>query len=138
VNVATTITVTLPDVLYIRIQEAAKATAMTQDEVLSQSVALTLPELEVDLPDELRTEFRAMSLASDTKLWEIARGQMDKQRQQQLEQLANLQKERALSVGEQTALSRLFREAESFMLRKAEAFALLARRGYKVFPTPES
>lgn len=134
---ATTITVTLPDVLYIRIQEAAKATAMTQDEVLSQSVALTLPELEVDLPDELRTEFRAMSLASDTKLWEIARGQMDKQRQQQLEQLANLQKERALSVGEQTALSRLFREAESFMLRKAEAFALLARRGYKVFPTPE-
>ncbi len=135
---ATTITVTLPDVLYIRIQEAAKATAMTQDEVLSQSVALTLPELEVDLPDELRTEFRAMSLASDTKLWEIARGQMDKQRQQQLEQLANLQKERALSVGEQTALSRLFREAESFMLRKAEAFALLARRGYKVFPTPES
>lgn len=137
-KVATTITVTLPDVLYIRIQEAAKATAMTQDEVLSQSVALTLPELEVDLPDELRTEFRAMSLASDTKLWEIARGQMDKQRQQQLEQLANLQKERALSVGEQTALSRLFREAESFMLRKAEAFALLARRGYKVFPTPES
>lgn len=136
-KVATTITVTLPDVLYIRIQEAAKATAMTQDEVLSQSVALTLPELEVDLPDELRTEFRAMSLASDTKLWEIARGQMDKQRQQQLEQLANLQKERALSVGEQTALSRLFREAESFMLRKAEAFALLARRGYKVFPTPE-
>lgn len=134
---ATTITVTLPDVLYIRIQEAAKATAMTQDEVLSQSVALTLPELEVDLPDELRTEFRAMSLASDTKLWEIARGQMDKQRQQQLEQLANLQKERALSVSEQTALSRLFREAESFMLRKAEAFALLARRGYKVFPTPE-
>lgn len=90
-------------------------------------------ELEVDLPDDLRTEFRAMSLASDTKLWEIARGQIDKQRQQQLEQLAHLQKERALSVGEQTTLSRLFREAESFMLRKAEAFALLACRGYKVF-----
>lgn len=35
-------------------------------------MALTLPALETDLPDELRTEFRALSLASDTKLWEVA------------------------------------------------------------------
>lgn len=134
---ATTITVTLPDAIYVRIQEAANATAMTQDEVLTQSVALTLPELEIDLPDELRTEFRAMSLASDTKLWEVAHSQMDKNRQRQLEQLANLQKERTLTQGEQTTLSRLFHEAELVMLRKAEAFALLARRGYKVFPNTE-
>lgn len=134
---ATTITVTLPDAIYVRIQEAANATAMTQDEVLTQSVALTLPELEVDLPDELRTEFRAMSLANDAKLWEVAHSQMDKKRQRQLEQLANLQKERALTLGEQTTLSRLFNEAELVMLRKAEAFAVLARRGYKVFPSTE-
>ncbi|MCE7987569.1 MAG: hypothetical protein DYG89_40920 [Caldilinea sp. CFX5] len=134
---ATTITVTLPDTIYVRIQEAAHATAMTQDEVLTQSVALTLPELEVDLPDELRTEFRAMSLASDTKLWEVAHSQMDKNRQRQLEQLANLQKERALTLGEQTTLSRLFNEAELVMLRKAEAFAVLARHGYKIFLNTE-
>ena len=130
---STTITVTLPDVLYLRVQEAAKAAAMTQEEVLAQSIALTLPELESDLPDEVRLEFRALSLASDTKLWEIARSQMDGNRQQQLEQLATLQKERMLTSGEQTILSRLLKEAELLMLRKAEAFALLARRGYKVF-----
>lgn len=122
-----------PDVLYLRIQEAAKATAMTQEEVLAQSIALTLPELESDLPDEVRLEFRALSLASDTKLWEVARSQMDGNRQQQLEQLATLQKERMLSNSEQTSLARLLKEAELLMLRKAEAFALLARRGYKVF-----
>lgn len=130
---STTITVTLPDVLYLRVQEAAKAAAMTQEEVLAQSIALTLPELESDLPDEVRLEFRALSLASDAKLWEIARSQMDGNRQQQLEQLATLQKERMLTNGEQTILSRLLKEAELLMLRKAEAFALLARRGYKVF-----
>lgn len=130
---STTITVTLPDVLYLRVQEAAKAAAMTQEEVLAQSIALTLPELESDLPDEVRLEFRALSLASDAKLWEIARSQMDGNRQQQLEQLATLQKERMLTSGEQTILSRLLKEAELLMLRKAEAFALLARRGYKVF-----
>lgn len=130
---STTITVTLPDILYRRVQEAAKATAMTQEEVLAQSIALMLPELEADLPDEVRLEFRALSLASDAKLWEVARIQMESNRQQQLEQLASLQKERALTSSEQTVLARLLKEAELLMLRKAEAFALLARRGYKVF-----
>ena len=130
---STTITVTLPDILYLRVQEAAKATAMTQEEVLAQSIALTLPELEADLPDEVRLEFRALSLASDAKLWEVARSQMESHRQQQLEQLAILQKERALTSSEQTVLARLLKETELLMLRKAEAFALLARCGYKVF-----
>jgi hypothetical protein len=132
-KMSTTIAVTLPEALYVRVQEAAKATAMSQEEVLTQSVALILPPLEADLPGKVRATLRALSLANNTKLWEVAHSTLDEERQKQLEYLADLQKERTLTAEEQARLDQLFETAEIFMLRKAEAFALLARRGYKVY-----
>lgn len=125
-----TITVTLPNVLYERVRSTAEASARSVEDVCTQSIALSLPELEDDLPSEIRSELAALPLLSDAKLEALAHGEMSDESQKQLEMLAEVQKHRPLSVAEETRLNRLLAEAQRCMLRKAEAYRLLARRGH--------
>ena len=127
------ITLNLPEALYRRVRETAESLSLPLDVVLKQSIALSLPELENDLPKDLRSDLSAMSLYSDEELWNNARGKMEEDEQAKLESLAELKKQRELSVSEQSNLNRLIHQAEWVMLRKAEAYRLLARRGNKVF-----
>jgi len=127
------ITVALPDALYERVWETAKAASRSIEEILTQFITLSLPPLEDDLPPDLRSELAGISLLSDTKLWEIAKETMNEERQIQLESLADLNKHRPLTDIEQSTLAQLMNEAERVMLRKAEAYRLLARRGHTVF-----
>jgi hypothetical protein len=125
-----TITVTLPDVLYERVKSTAEASARSVEDVCTQSIALSLPELEDDLPSEVRSELAALPLLSDTELETIAHSGMRDEAQEQLEMLAEVQKHRSLSGAEDTMLNQLLAEAQRCMLRKAEAYCLLARRGH--------
>jgi hypothetical protein len=125
-----TITVTLPDVLYERVKSTAEASALSVEDVCTQSIALSLPELEDDLPSEIRSELAALPLLSDAELETIAHGGLNDEAQDQLEMLAEVQKHRPLSVAEDTTLNQLLAEAHRCMLRKAEAHRLLARRGH--------
>jgi hypothetical protein len=127
------ITLTLPEALYRRARETAESLSLPLDDVLKQSIALSLPELENDLAKDLRSGLSALLLFSDEELWNTARSKMDEGEQSELESLAELKKQRQLSDSEQSNLNHLIHQAECVMLRKAEAFRLLARRGYKVF-----
>ena len=127
------ITLTLPEALYQRARETAESLSLPLDDVLKQSIALSLPELENDLSKDLRSDLSALSLFSDEELWNIARSKMGEDEQSELESLAELKKQRQLSITEQSKLKRLIQQAECVMLRKAEAYRLLARRGYRVF-----
>ncbi|MFQ5859345.1 MAG: hypothetical protein ACE5LU_27405 [Anaerolineae bacterium] len=100
---------------------------------MTQSIALSLPELENDLPPDIRSELAAMPLLSDTELWNIANSTMDESQQARLEALAELQKHQPLTEVERSTLAQLMDEAHQVMLRKAEAYRLLARRGHTVF-----
>ena len=128
-----TITVTLPEVLYERVKITAEASARSVEEVCTQSIALSLPELEDDLPPEVRSELAALPLLSDAELEQIAHGHMREEDQTQLEMLAEVQKQRSLTTAEETQLAQVLAEAQHLMLRKAEAYRLLARRGHAVF-----
>jgi hypothetical protein len=128
-----TVTVTLPEVLYERVKITAEASARSVEEVCTQSIALSLPELEEDLPLEIRSELAALSLASDAELENIAHSLMSEENQVQLAMLAEVQKQRPLTAAEETTLTQLLEEAQRLMLRKAEAYRLLARRGRAVF-----
>jgi hypothetical protein len=130
-----TITITLPEGLYERIRETAEAASLSLEEVLAQSIALSLPELEPDLPSDIRSKLAALPLLSDDELWDIANSAMDEEAQAQLEILAELQQQRPLTKTEQTTLSQLMEIAQGTMLYKAEAYRLLARRGHP-FLTP--
>jgi hypothetical protein len=128
-----TVHLKLPDALYERVRQTAQAASRSLEEVLTQSIALSLPPLEEDLPPALRSELAALSLESDEKLHELAASTMAEDLQERLEALAEAKKTRSLSQAEEAELGRLFEEAESVMLRKAEVFRLLARRGTSVF-----
>ena len=128
-----TITVTLPEVLYERVKITAEASACSVEEVCTQSIALSLPELEDDLPPAVRAELAALPLLSDAELEHIAHGRMCEEDQTQLEMLVEVQKQRSLTTIEETRLAQLLEEAQHLMLRKAEAYRLLARRGHAVF-----
>lgn len=135
---AQTITLTLPKSLYERAKETSKAVNRSLEQVLAQSIALSLPTLETDLPAAVRSELVALPLFSDAELWAIARSTMDERRQARLQDLAETQKHCPLTTVEQSDLAQLMDEAERVMLCKAEAYRLLARRGYTVFSPPES
>ncbi len=134
---AQTVTLTLPETLYERAKETAQAVDRSLELVLTQSIALSLPALETDLPPDVRSELVALPLLSDDELWTIARSIMDERQQDRLQYLAEAQKHRSLTLAEQSDLTQLMDEAERVMLRKAEAYRLLARRGYRVFSPPE-
>ena len=135
---AQTVTLTLPEPLYERAKETAQAVDRSLEQVLTQSIALSLPALETDLPPDVRSELVALPLLSDDELWAVARSRMDESKQAHLEDLAEAQKHRLLTPAEQSDLTRLMDEAERMMLRKSEAYRLLARRGHAVFSPPES
>lgn len=132
------ITVTLPQPIFERVTEVAEVNHISVEQLVTQTIALTMPPLESDLPPSWRRELSRMQSLSDAALWGLAGSIMDEQQQAELETLAELQNERALTSAEQDALMRLMEEAEYTMLRRAEAFHLLARRGYSVFAEPTS
>ncbi|MSQ48030.1 MAG: hypothetical protein EXR78_06520 [Deltaproteobacteria bacterium] len=131
-----TITVTLPDVLYARVKITADASSRSVEEVCAQSIALSLPELEEDLPGEARSELAALSLLSDAELEKLAHSSMSEEQQARLETLSEIQKQRPLTAPEEAMLIQLMGEAQRLMLCKAEAYRLLARRGHAVFSSP--
>ena len=127
------VTLVLPDAIYEHAREIARAADRSLEQVLTQSIALSLPELEYDLPPSIRSELSPLSLLGDAELKSIAGSVMDERHQARLQALAETQKRRPLTSDEQSELARLMDEAERVMLRKAEAYRLLARRGYVVF-----
>jgi hypothetical protein len=133
-----TIAVTLPEVLYERVKITAEASARSLEDVCAQSIALSLPELERDLPPKVQSELAALSLRSDAELQSITHSHMSEEQQERLETLAEVQKQRPLTAAEESTLTHLMEEAERLMLRKAEAYRLLARRGHPVFSSSEA
>jgi hypothetical protein len=134
-----TMTITLPEGLYERVQATARASACSVEEVCAQLIALSFAVGEDEVPQPLREEFARLSLLSDSELAAVAHSMMDDERQAELEMLATLQRQRALTTRETATLHQLMDEAQRLMLRKAEAYRVLARRGLRVFaPVGES
>ena len=133
-----TVLITLPETLYERVRMSAEASARPVEDVLSQFIATSYPLLEDDLPPEMRSEFAGWLLLSDANLWEIAQSRFEEAKQIALETLIELQKQRPLVDAEQRQLDQLLRESQELMLRKAEAQRLLAQRGIRVYPKPNS
>jgi hypothetical protein len=68
-----TITVTIPETLYLQLEAAAQSSAQSLDAVVAQSLERTIPpHLASLLPNELRTELDAMEQLSDEALRAIA------------------------------------------------------------------
>ncbi len=127
-----TVTVQLPETLYRQAKETAAAKSLSIEEVLAQSIALSLPPLEEELPSDLRRQLSSLMLLSDDELWDIARAEMEAGQQDRLETLTDSRADRELTAEETLELEVIISEGESLMVKKAEAYRLLTRRGFAI------
>jgi hypothetical protein len=132
---ATSVTLQLPEYLFVRLQHAAQAMRQPLDEVLVRAVEVGSPPIWDDVPAAFQADLAALDKLDDESLWRIARGAqtgLDWSRYQALlEKNANS----AISADERDELANLRTEADRFMLRKAHAAALLRWRGHQIPPS---
>lgn len=129
-----TVTVTLPDHLYHRLQLLAQRTNREIAEVLLASLEATLAGAKADtaLPSEVADELAAMWQFSDQDLWAVIETTLSPEQETRLNALTTTQGERALTTAEQAELTTLLAEYDRAVLRRAQALALLSLRGHSI------
>ena len=126
-----TITVTIPEMLFLQLEAAARSSAQSLDAVVAQSLERTIPaHLAARLPVELQNELDAMEHLSDEALRAIAYSMPSSERVAQMDDLVTLKQDGAITPDQQAQLTALRAEMEALMVRKAHAFVLLKSRGH--------
>ncbi|HRQ38601.1 MAG TPA: hypothetical protein PLD25_11900 [Chloroflexota bacterium] len=128
------VTLPLPEHLYLRIEQVAKATQQSVTDVLLHAVEVGSPPGWDDVPAEFQTDLAALDRLDDKTLWQIARSQQKEADMDRYEDLLQQNANDVLTAVERDELARLRQEADRFMLRKAHAAALLRWRGYQLPP----
>jgi len=129
---ANTVTVTIPERLYNRLQAIAKNSNQAISDVLiaSAEAMLVLENADTALSPEVADELAAMRLSSDEALWASTQSTLSPQQQARMSELTQYQAERTLTAAEQNELDNLLAEYDRSVLRRAQAFALLSLRGH--------
>ena len=125
-----TITLQLPESLYTRLQQAARATRRSLDDVLLHAVRVGSPPGWDDAPAEFQADLAALDRLDDEVLWRIARSRKTEADMERYQELLDKNANGALSAEERDELVRSRVESDRFMLCKAHAAALLRWRGY--------
>ncbi len=128
------ITLPLPEHLYLRFKQAAKAMDQSVIDVLLHAVEVGSPPGWDDVPAEFQVDLAALDRLDDKALWQIARGYQSETEMAQYEDLLEKNSNDGLTPTERIELNQLRREADRFMLLKAHAAALLRWRGYQLPP----
>ena len=129
-----TVTLRLPESLYARLQQAARATRRSLDDVLLHAVQVGSPPRWDDAPAEFQADLAALDRLGDEALWRIARSRKTEADMERYQELLDKNANGILSADEHDKLARLRVESDRFMLCKAHAAALLRWRGYQVPP----
>ena len=127
-----TITLRLPESLYTRLQQAARATHRSLDDVLLHAVQVGSPPRWDDAPAEFQADLAALDRLDDEALWRIARSRKTEADMGRYQELLDKNVNGALAAEERNELVRLRVESDRSMLCKAHAAALLRWRGYTV------
>jgi len=130
-----TITLDLPDTIYLPAKRTAEATERPVEEILVNALESSLPSLE-GLPAALIAELTELETLSDEELRCVMLGLVPVAQQQRLDHLLTKNQAGILSEQERQELDTLQQEADRIMLRKARAAVLLRFRGHRL-PTLE-
>lgn len=129
---ATSVTLQLPEYLYVRLQHAAQAMRQPLNEVLVRAVEVGSPPVWDDVPAAFQADLAALDRLDDESLWRVARSTQLGQGGSRYQELLNRNANGTITAGERAELTDLRIEADRFMLRKAHAAALLRWRGHQV------
>jgi hypothetical protein len=133
--ISETVTLHLPEALYRRLANTARATQRSLEEVLLQAVSAGSPPAWDDVPPEYQADLAQMDWSSDGDLWQIIRLQQSGPEVTRYDELLAGNQTGQLTDTERVELQELRSAAERLMLRKAHAAALLRWRGHAV-PQP--
>jgi hypothetical protein len=129
-----TITLRLPENLYLRLQQAAHATRRSLDDVLLHAVQIGSPPRWDDAPTEFQADLAALDRLDDEALWHLARGRKREADMDKYQELLDKNASGILTASDREELSDLRTEYDRMMLCKAHAAALLRWRGYQMPP----
>ena len=130
-----TLTVTIPETLYLQLEAAAQSSAQSLDAMVAQSLERSIPpHLATLLPLDLRTELDAMAQLSDEALRAIALSLAAPERGTRMDDLIARKQDGSITPEQQAELTGLSAESEALMVRKAHAFALLKSQGHTLPP----
>ena len=123
------ITVELPENLYLRLQNAARGMKQPVGEVLRRVVEVGIPPSWEEAPAAFQSDLAALHHLDDNSLWRIARGVQTDLDWEHYQNLLDKNAEGDMNASERSELDDLRSEADRFALRKAHAAALLRWRG---------
>jgi hypothetical protein len=126
-------TLTVPEEVYRRVQQIARATVQPVEVVLLEYLQ-RLAEAVPVLAAEEEVELQALRYLSDDALWAMTREQMAAEAQARLQTLMDKNSKGEITPAEHRELARLVERGQQLMLRKSEAAAILFQRGYTVRP----
>ena len=124
----------LPEDLYVRLEQTARATKQSLTDLLVRAVRAGSPPDWSQAPAEFQADLAALDRLDDDSLWRIARSQRSEADAGRLQELLEKNADDALTPGERLEVDAQVAEADRFMLRKAHAAALLQWRGHAVPP----
>ena len=126
------VTLDLPEALYLRLQQAATGMHQSLAEVLIRAVQVGSPPSWEDAPAAFQGDLSALDRLDDQSLWRIARRTQLEQDWTRYQAILDKNAEGVITASERVELEQLRTEADRFMLRRAHAAALLRWRGHNV------
>ncbi len=130
-----TITLQLPENLYIRLHQASQATKQSFDEIVLHAVRTGSPPGWDDVPAEFQADIAALDRLDDNDLWRVARWKSADAETDLFQRLLDKKSEGTISHRESEKLKKLRTESDRNMLCKAHAAALLRWRGHNIPPS---
>ena len=130
-----TVTLQIPEILYQRLVNTARATQRSLEEVMLHALQVGSPPEWDDVPEEFQADLAALDKLDDNTLWQIVHSRKTVAEMERYNTLLERNSSNTLTEAERLELMALRHEADGFMLRKAQAAVLLRWRGHRV-PTP--
>ena len=128
------VTISLPEPLYLRLQQVAQGTKQSVAEVIVRAVQVGSPPSWEEAPAEFQADLATLDRLDDDTLWRIARSNQLTQDMTRYQELLDKNASGTLSPAERMELTQLRIAADRFMLRKAYAVDLLRWRGHAIPP----
>ncbi len=129
-----TVTLQLPEDIYLRLQLAAQATKPSRNDIFLRVVQVGSPPGWDDVPAEFQADVAALDRLDDSALWRMARQKQSDADMTVYRELLDKNANGTIAEAEKHELQTLRTEADRFMLCKAHAVALLRWRGHPIPP----
>lgn len=128
----TEIKLQVPEILYQRLVNTARATQRPVEEIIIHALQVGSPPAWDDIPEEFQAEIAALDKLDDNTLMQIVRARKTAIDLERYDTLLEGNSSGTLTETERLELTALRQDADLFMLRKAQASVLLRWRGHRI------